>query len=89
MQARKTLMKAAAADLRTTLEGEAWSVEVLCSKVMKRKTLYCCRADPDKPVSRWGWCGDARLWHVQAITAASGWWQSEAGERQDTTRGIL
>jgi hypothetical protein len=47
------MMKAAAAefgDLRSTLEGEAWSLEVLCSKLMKRKTLYCCTADPQKPV---------------------------------------
>jgi hypothetical protein len=50
-------MKAAASelgDLRSTLEGEAWSLEVLCAKILKRKTLYCCTADPQKPVCH-GW----------------------------------
>jgi hypothetical protein len=53
-QARKSMMKAAASELgelRSSLEGEAWSLEVLCSKMMKRKTLYLCTADPQNPVS--------------------------------------
>jgi hypothetical protein len=52
-QARKALMKAAASELgelRSSLDGEAWSLEVLCAKIMKRKTLYLCTADPQKPV---------------------------------------
>lgn len=47
-------MKAAASELgelRSSLEGEAFSLEVLCSKMMKRKTLYLCTADPQNPVS--------------------------------------
>lgn len=46
-------MKAAASELgelRATLQGEAWSLEVLCAKILKRKTLYLCTADPHKPV---------------------------------------
>lgn len=48
------MMKAAASELgelRSSLEGEAFSLEVLCSKMMKRKTLYLCTADPQNPVS--------------------------------------
>lgn len=46
-------MKAASKELgslRQSLTGDAWSLEVLCAKFMKRKTLYCCTADPDRPV---------------------------------------
>lgn len=39
-------------NVRQTLQGDALSLEVLCAKFMKRKTLYCCTADPQKPVSR-------------------------------------
>jgi hypothetical protein len=72
IQARKALMKAAASelgDLRSTLEGEAWSLEVLCAKILKRKTLYCCTADPQKPVRQR--CSTTRAMRASVTPAAA------------------
>jgi len=78
-------MKAAASELgelRGVLQGERWSHEVLCAKIMKRKALYCCTADPHKPVrgGERGERGGQRSREVAVVVTGQGVGRGPAGE---------